>query len=710
MKNFYFYLCGLALLSGSVTRSCAEELKAFSLREANRLLAAGQSRNEELQTLGGITRFAGMVLDREKQDIILIGKVRVDLPPASIDDLAVALRCRLLRGGCPRVSIDMVEETARTGMQNVRFDGGIDRTAFGSNFLGSDVILKRYSLGLLEEIGGLDPYLKLYENATKTRLAKEGKAVDQTIWLSEAESKKAVERFAGKAVAEETTVQSRFWFHVKEDESFIVEKDDVYVIEELRLGVKTETLLHQNGNDAGNEAGPKRDIVGEEFSRQFTERYQAAAEEYPLLQHLKTLFDFVCIAEGIANLGEARPDIDFLLLQYKVRSAETPEKYPLVQRVGEFRSQGDVSAVVQLSGGIDLEAILLALEDGDVNGLKMVVRQSRPGDHALSWTLPLSDWQMPNDNPPEQPPQSGSRKGEKRNPPKDLGFALTVQRYVFDSTSTAGAARKFEGFAPLPAAKPTPVPALKAKTGRVADCPERFFQQIGGVMLQDVARVSGGGEVGTNIVSGNFCLVVNGKNAQLDQNVFRKFITALWTVYFEKENPGISIDPIAPGVDKHLVRYIGKVINTDLGRVMREADYSMKKWAVGTEWPDIPGFRDIDSLSARHGVNYVGASRRLWLVPADLRFKEGGGLLLFDGGRMTVQTEYVFQDKTAKAEPADQAFADFFTSNYSQIAAKYPVYEDLFEYAKMVSLAKYLKEKGVPLFWYLMANKDLVHH
>ena len=169
MKNFYFYLCGLALLSGSVTRSCAEELKAFSLREANRLLAAGQSRNEELQTLGGITRFAGMVLDREKQDIILIGKVRVDLPPASIDDLAVALRCRLLRGGCPRVSIDMVEETARTGMQNVRFDGGIDRTAFGSNFLGSDVILKRYSLGLLEEIGGRDPVFealrKRHQNA-----------------------------------------------------------------------------------------------------------------------------------------------------------------------------------------------------------------------------------------------------------------------------------------------------------------------------------------------------------------------------------------------------------------------------------------------------------------------------------------------------------------------------------------------------------------
>ena len=30
------------------------------------------------------------------------------------------------------------------------------------------------------------------------------------------------------------------------------------------------------------------------------------------------------------------------------------------------------------------------------------------------------------------------------------------------------------------------------------------------------------------------------------------------------------------------------------------------------------------------------------------------------------------------------------------------------EYGKVVSLAKYLKESGVPLYWFLMANRDLV--
>ena len=32
---------------------------------------------------------------------------------------------------------------------------------------------------------------------------------------------------------------------------------------------------------------------------------------------------------------------------------------------------------------------------------------------------------------------------------------------------------------------------------------------------------------------------------------------------------------------------------------------------------------------------------------------------------------------------------------------------ELFEYAKMVSLSKYLKENGVPMLWYL-SNKDMI--
>jgi hypothetical protein len=107
-------------------------------------------------------------------------------------------------------------------------------------------------------------------------------------------------------------------------------------------------------------------------------------------------------------------------------------------------------------------------------------------------------------------------------------------------------------------------------------------------------------------------------------------------------------------------------------------------------------------------LGYIGASRRFWFVPEHMKFKEGGGSLLFGSGMMTVKTEYVSKGLEGRTAAADEEFAKTFTTNYSIIAEKYPIYKELFEYAKMVSLAKYLKEKGVPLLWFLFANKDQV--
>jgi hypothetical protein len=227
-------------------------------------------------------------------------------------------------------------------------------------------------------------------------------------------------------------------------------------------------------------------------------------------------------------------------------------------------------------------------------------------------------------------------------------------------------------------------------------------------MLDRAATVEAGSPAQVNLMSGNFSLVVEGNDAQLEPSAFRRFVTALWAVYYGDRDPGISIDPIAPGVNKHMVRYIGKVINSDLGRVMREADYLMKQWAVGTGRPDIAGFQNPDDIAGKKGVVYVGAASRFWFVPEDMKFRRAGDLLLFEDGRMVVKTEFMFNNDSMRADPANERFAQFFTEHYIEIARKYPVYNELFEYAKMVSLAKYLKDSGVPLFWFLMANKDLV--
>ncbi|HFE36828.1 MAG TPA: hypothetical protein ENK06_00230 [Gammaproteobacteria bacterium] len=237
---------------------------------------------------------------------------------------------------------------------------------------------------------------------------------------------------------------------------------------------------------------------------------------------------------------------------------------------------------------------------------------------------------------------------------------------------------------------------------------DQIFPQthrVGGVMLNGAAKVSG---ASNELGAGSFSLLFENGDAGMDVGELRKFVTALWAVYFSQEGPGISIDPIAPNIDKHLVRYIGQVVNSDLGRVMREADYTMKKWAVGTERPQLAGFKNPDDIAGKRGSMGAQAWSRFWFVPEDMRFRKSGDMLLFDGGRMTLKTEYLSRRLRGEADSANEQFAKEFTQSYPLVAQNYPVFQELFDYAKMVSLAKYLKENGIPMLWYLLANKDMI--
>lgn len=227
---------------------------------------------------------------------------------------------------------------------------------------------------------------------------------------------------------------------------------------------------------------------------------------------------------------------------------------------------------------------------------------------------------------------------------------------------------------------------------------------VGGVMLSGTAELDGASA--TDVLSPGFSLVFDQGEGVVDVSGLCRFVTALWAVYFGEEGPGISIDPIAPNVDRHLVRYIGPVVNTDLGRVMREADYLMKQWAVGTERPDVPGFRNPDEIAWDLGRTVVGSLSRFWFVPEDMHFRRAGDAILFESGRMTLRTE-ILSGNTSQ-NPANETFARWFTDNYTAISAEHAVFAELFEYAKMVSLARYLKESNTPLLWYLMANRELV--
>ena len=652
----------------------AETYKAFSFGVAKTQLET-QAALVDAANCAGISKPMAIVFDEQRQDLILVGQVDDDYSPIRFDDWAVAARAVYHYKKDPAVSIDPNKDSH---LQTVRFEGGLEDTQFGDELLQADIVLKRLGLGLSTgNVFGAKSYFDLsVEDYMKTHV--------------------------------ENKVLSRFWFYPHKASSYVTARKDVVIVEEYRVGVNNEVM--------GTDDGADRDPLAEQFAGYLHDNYTDVQLYYPELRRLEQLYYVAALVQGMESNGLSQSSmVNYWLHDYVVQKKSTPRDYPLERNSHRF----DNKVTLELSGGVTLDALVVDLQDAVADSFKDYIIKSRPSYDALSWEVPLVKL-------------FGNMSASKAEVNRLKKAELQKQKYgmnilkQFNSVSTAtgmtspNIARSSVTQSGITQAKFTQ-PRIdfstshRALSTQVASINynshsmhhnQAYSNKIGGVMLKGAAKVEGDANV--DLGAGNFSFVVDGDNARLSPQALKQFVTALWAVYYSDQDPGISIDPIAPGSKKHLVRYIGKVINSDLGRVMRDADYVMKKWAVGTERPAIAGFKNPDDVAAERGHLNVGAWSRFWFVPKDMRFKRAGDLLLFESGRMTVQTEYMFQNGGSKADPSNESFAEFFTANYNQIAEKYPVYRSLFDYAKMVSFAKYLKDSGIPLLWYLLAYKDQV--
>ncbi|TKJ36903.1 hypothetical protein CEE37_14405 [candidate division LCP-89 bacterium B3_LCP] len=666
MRQRIKLIFSIILLLISVQTALANSFIAYSLNTAEkRYISTGHSEIEVME-IGGITHPIGMVYDNENNDVIIVGSVVEGEQKITLDDFVVALRAILVHKTCPEVSIDKTPESMKTKMQKVRFEGGIAHTKFGKDLLDADILLKNIGLGKVHaDIWGIKSYFDMYANN----------------W---------------RETGQENSVESRFWF-VPSKESNVTTHQGVAVVKELKIQAKTEVM---SVNTVGNRLS---DPIGDQFAAALTANYSDISVQYQQLKRLSALFKLVGIAEGVQNLlsqdPSFKPSLDYWLQKYETKIIETPNTFPLLQTEAQLERH-NISKKQILNGGIRLRVLKSDLLDGSVTALKEIVLQSRPDGNSLIWEVPLEGWHVPGITAES----SYNRMYDKDSILEEAEkIGCSIGRYIVSVNKPSTVLDISKNYT-------SPTTSYGRSNFNYSSTlnPISYIPDIGGVMLQSTAQIAGAGKAQVDLSDG-FSFVVEGENARLDPKTFRKFVTALWATYYTNQDPGISIDPIAPGSDKHLVRYIGRVVNTDLGRVMRDADYIMKKWSVGTERADVPGFKNPDDYAAEVGKLYYGAWSRFWFIPENMRFKRGGNLLLFDEGRMTVKTEYMFQDdKTMGGDPSNQKFADFLTDHYLELAEKYPVYDDLFEYAKIVSLTKYLKEQGVPLMWFLLAHKDLV--
>lgn len=640
---------------------------AYSLKAAEQKVKQSDQISGELDSLGGITRPFCVVYDYNYKDLILVGQVQAKEQKLQLDDFIVALRSIFNFKTWPKVSIDKTETSNETQKQIVRFVGGIENTSFGNDLLQADIILKKIGLGEIDlSIWGVKSYFDLYEN----------------YW---------------KETGNENDVQSRFWF--KTDDPVFADREGVAVINKIGIVVDVQTLA------AVDASADKNDPIGHIFARSITENYDEISNYYPEINRLNTLFRLVGLCAAVKMLEEKYKsfavDLDFWLNEYKIKQIETLQKYPLLKREANIESNGKIRNML-LDGGIELKALLSDVRDGSTTALREIILKCRPNATVVTWKLPIQGWEVPGYEGVSGNKYDKFESIENKELENKIGCSLSLQISPTSVKNPVTASNQSH-FSLFPKAMPQ-----VSSNANISRQNTSAYSKIGGVMLQGAAQLKGENN-DLSFMNSNFSFVLSGENSRVDPVTFRQFITSLWAVYYAKTPPGISIDPIAPGVEKHLVRYIGDVINSDLGRVMREADYTMKKWAVGTETPAVEGFKSIDEITGRRDDWVVGASRRFWFVPEDMSFTKNDNVLLFDHGIMTLKTEYIFQNTApAHANPADIQFAKTFTERYQDIAAKYPIYQELFDYAKLVSFAQFLKQNKVPMLWFLLANKDLV--
>lgn len=157
---------------------------------------------------------------------------------------------------------------------------------------------------------------------------------------------------------------------------------------------------------------------------------------------------------------------------------------------------------------------------------------------------------------------------------------------------------------------------------------------------------------------------------------------------------------IARGVKESLgmaaVQVFGISPQTHMARVMIEADYRMKRIAIGVEAPPVPMVTFASAMTtAQHG-----ALQRWWLTPAydGVRASPDRLAMRLDGQGVRLQTENkeILRDGTIvdavhSKNRATTAFAVSFTKRYGDVAHVRPVYAQLRQVVDFLIVAAFMQ-------------------
>jgi tetratricopeptide (TPR) repeat protein len=254
---------------------------------------------DNLRHPGQLRRLHGLLIDAEKNDVLLVGSTEGQGEPLTIDELIVGFRSAWCDASTPLCSLE--PDPQNMGGPQTAVIAGVDReTQFARVMLDADYTMKRLVFGQLkiDSPGFVDLH-----SAYAAYFASQGKE--------------------NAALANHWT--ARFWFMPAPpaEGAIRLSADGSLAMFDCRVQVLTENLA-QRGNSFAN-TGSRNPVV-ERITTNFSEHFDLFEGRFPVIRELHALCD-IALAAQLARKMNAPHDLLTALVRLPVRRVEVPLTY-----------------------------------------------------------------------------------------------------------------------------------------------------------------------------------------------------------------------------------------------------------------------------------------------------------------------------------------------------------------------------------------------
>jgi tetratricopeptide (TPR) repeat protein len=305
--------------------------------------------------LGGITKPFVFLCGNADSDWILIGEREAKIPALTLDDLVVAIRAGFIyTDHFPGVTIDPRGGGDGATIQDVRFFGGVEGTAFGQTCFDADLLMKKVGMNL--EVLPIDGLTTYFDLATKE--ARESGTL--------------------------TEIMSRFWYAPSLNMSHVV--DGVVLLKYFHSGISTEVMSARVGGDKVENLAAFYSRPSSEFARSFENHYPQISIERPVFARLEALAKLSGLTAALRGVPPIQ-DFSYWRTEYPVAFVKTPTEQAILEQEKE-----EDGLQMRVRGGVRMQSIVADLSNGNTAAFRKLVLAARQGSESIwEFDLELSD-------------------------------------------------------------------------------------------------------------------------------------------------------------------------------------------------------------------------------------------------------------------------------------------------------------------------------